>query len=66
MSSLFRKPDVPTIPPMEAAKPAEEITVMREEAEVARRRERKKLLTRGRRATIISGIQSALKRRLGD
>ena len=64
MTSLFRKPAVPKIPPLAA--PVEEVQVVREEAEEARRRERKKLLTRGRRTTILSGIQSALKKRLGE
>ena len=63
MSGLFskpRKPDIPDIP-----EPVEEIEVIEEEAGEARRRERKKLLTRGRRATILSGIATALKKRLG-
>ena len=64
MSSLFKKPAVPKIPPLPA--PIEEVQVVREEAEEARRREKKKLLTRGRRTTILSGIQSALKKRLGE
>lgn len=64
MSSLFRGPKTPKLPP--APEPIEEVEVIEEEAEEARRRERKKLLTRGRRTTILSGIQSALKKRLGE
>ncbi len=63
MSSLFGKPSTPDIPLVAA--PVEKIETVTEEAEVARRRERKKLLRGGRRSTIISGIQSALKKRLG-
>lgn len=63
MSGVLAKPKIPKIPPL--PEPIEEITVVREEAEEAGRRERKKLLTRGRRTTILSGIQTALKKRLG-
>ena len=48
------------------SEPIEEIEIIVESASDARRRERKKLLTGGRRATVISGIQAALKRRLGE
>ena len=64
MTTLFRSPKTPKIPP--SPEPIEEVEVVEEEAETARRRERKKLLTGGRRATILSGIQAALKRRLGE
>lgn len=64
MSFLFGKPKTPDIP--DQPEPVEEVQVIEEEAETARRRERKKLLTRGRRATILSGIQMALKKRLGE
>lgn len=64
MTSLFRSPSRPKLPP--PPEPIEEIEVVEEEAEEARRREKKKLLTRGRRATILSGIASALKKRLGE
>ncbi len=63
MTTLFRSPKTPKIPLPE---PIEEVEVVEEEAEMARRRERKKLLTGGRRATILSGIQAALKKRLGE
>lgn len=64
MSGLFRSPKKPDIPP--SPEPLEEVEVIEEEAEEARRRERKKLLTGGRRATILSGIRTALKKRLGE
>ncbi len=64
MSSFFRKPKTPKLPPQ--AEPIEEVTVIEESAEDAARRERKKRLKGGRRATIISGIQAALKKRLGE
>lgn len=61
------KPKMPDIPPVEPqVEPREEIEIVEEEAEVARRRQRKKLLTTGRRATILSGITTALKKRLGE
>jgi len=44
----------------------EKIEMVEEEAEEVRRRERKKLQTTGRRATVLSGIMSALKKRLGE
>ena len=44
----------------------EPIETITEEPEKVRRRERKRLLTGGRAATIISGTLAALKKRLGD
>lgn len=64
MSGVFKGPKRPRIA---AAEPEpERIEVVEEEAEEARKRERKKLQTTGRRATVLSGIMSALKRRLGE
>ncbi len=63
MSGIFSKPKTPRLPPQPA--PIEDIEAIEEEAGKARRRERKKLLTGGRRATILSGIATALKKRLG-
>ena len=54
----------PKLPPQ--PEPVEDIEVIEEEAGEARRRERKKLLTGGRRGTILSGIAAALKKRLGE
>lgn len=64
MSGLFSRPPRPKkiIPP----EPIEDIAIVEEEAEEAKRREKKKLLTRGRQATILSGITAALKKRLGE
>lgn len=64
MSRLFSKPRAPDLPP--TPEPIEEIEQVEETAEEARRRERKKLVTGGRRATIISGIRAALVKRLGE
>jgi hypothetical protein len=64
MSRLFSKPEKPDIPA--PAPQVQEVEVIEEEAEEARRRERKKLLQGGRRATILSGIAAALKKRLGE
>lgn len=67
MSSVLGiKTKTPKIPPPVEAKPEEEVRVITEEAEKARRRERKRLLAGGRRATILSGITQALKKRLGE
>lgn len=63
MSSLFGKPKSPDIPRQE---PVEDVAVITEDAEEAARRERKRLQRGGRRATIISGITAALKKRLGE
>ena len=63
MSSIFRSPKTPDLPPQ--PEPIEEVAVLEEDAAKAARRERKKILRGGRRGTIISGIQSALKKRLG-
>lgn len=64
MSSIFKGPKRPKIQQIEPE--PERIEVIEEEAEEARKRERKRLLAGGRRATVLSGIQSALKRRLGE
>lgn len=64
MSGLFGGPKRPKIPPMQQEAPP--MAVTETEAERGRRRERKKLMVGGRRSTILSGIQSALKRRLGE
>lgn len=60
MSGIFRSPKRPKIPRQEEIAVIEE-----EEPEEARRRERRRLVTGGRQGTIISGIMSALKKRLG-
>ncbi len=64
MSSLFSSPKKPKLPAQQ--EPIEEVSVIQEDAASAGRREKKKLISRrGRKSTILSGIQSALKRRLG-
>ena len=45
---------------------AEQIETIEEEAGDVRRRQRKKLSRGGRRQTILGGIASALKKRLGE
>ncbi len=64
MSSVFGKPKTPKIPAQ--PEPIEEVAMVQEDAETAKRRERRRLQTGGRGATLISGIQSALKKRLGE
>jgi hypothetical protein len=53
------------VQPPPVPEPIEEIAVIEEDAADVRRRERRRLLTGGRKATILSGIQTALKKRLG-
>ena len=64
MSSIFSKPRAPKLPP-QTPEP-EPMAVVEEDAGKAGRRERKRLLRGGRMSTILSGIQSALKKRLGE
>ena len=63
MSGLFSKPKTPSLPPQ--PEPVEEVAQVEETAEEAKRREKKKLIQGGRQGTILSGIQQALKKRLG-
>ena len=64
MSSVFSKPKSPKLPAMTPE--AEPMQVVEEDAEKARLRERKRLAKGGKRSTILSGIQSSLKKRLGE
>lgn len=64
MSGVFSSPKRPKIPPQ--PEPVEEIAIAEEDAAIAARKEKKKLLRGGRRSTILSGITSALKKRLGE
>jgi len=64
MSGLFSKPKMPDIP--KQPEPIQDIKMVTEEADVARRREKKKLLAGGRKTTILGGLQTALKKRLGE
>ena len=63
MSNLFNKPKSTRLPKQQ--EPLEKIETIQEDATDVQRREKKKLLRGGRRGTIISGIASALKKRLG-
>lgn len=64
MSNMFSKPKTPKMPPMQPE--PEPIQVVEDDAELARRRERKRLATGGRQSTVLSGIAAALKKRLGE
>ncbi len=72
MSSVLRKSTVagaftsptPKLPP--AQETIEPVTTIEEDAGDVRRRKRKRLSAGGRQSTILSGIQSALKKRLGE
>ena len=67
MSNLFgggSKPKSPTLPP--EPEPVEQIESVSEDSQDVARRQKKKLLRGGRRVTLLSGIQSALKKRLGE
>ncbi len=63
-SKIFGKPSRPKI---QGQQPIEDVEVIEEEAGQARERERRRLVQRrGRSSTILSGIMSALKKRLGE
>lgn len=64
MSAVFSKPKI--LSRAITPEPASDVRMVQEDADVSRRREKKKLLTGGRRSTILSGIQSTLKKRLGE
>ena len=64
MTTMFSKPKTPNLPPVTPE--PEPMAVVEEDAGKAGRRERKRLLRGGRMSTILSGIQSALKKRLGE
>jgi hypothetical protein len=61
----FSKPDEPDITNVVAEEP-EKVTTLEEGAEDEAKKRKKKLLAGGRRSTVLSGIQTALKRRLGE
>ena len=64
MSGVFSSPKKPKMQPQQAE--PEPIATVTEDAEVSRRKERKKLSTGGRQSTMLSGIQAAIKKRLGE
>ena len=64
MSSIFKKPKSPDLPEQEQV---EEVQKVEDDAEQAKRRELNvAALRQGRQSTILSGIRTALKRRLGE
>lgn len=64
LKDLFSSPEKPDLPAEPEA--VEEIATVEEDAEESRRREKRKILRGGRRSTILGGIASALKKRLGE
>ena len=64
MGSIFGFKGKPKIPLQQQEAPP--LAVTETEAERSRKRQRKKLMVGGRKSTILSGIQSALKKRLGE
>ncbi|KKM72457.1 hypothetical protein LCGC14_1420380 [marine sediment metagenome] len=58
------KPKRPKIPAQ--PEPIEEVEVVEEDAAVAARKRKKKLVRGGRGQTILSGITALLKKRLGE
>lgn len=64
MSGVFSKPKTPKIPPPVSEPEAVETVV--ETAEEAKQKRRKRLVQGGRTSTVLSGIQSVLKKRLGE
>jgi hypothetical protein len=64
VKDIFSKPKSPKLPaPPEEV---EEIETVTEDAAVAQRRKKKGIKQGGRQSTVLSGIQSALKKRLGE
>ncbi len=64
MSSILGKPKTPKLPPQQPE--PEAVETVTEDATVASRRRRKKLVAGGKSSTVISGIRSALSKRLGE
>ena len=60
----FAKPDKPKLPP--PPEEIEEVAVVTDDASAAQRRKKKVGIRGGRQSTQLSGIQSALKKRLGE
>jgi hypothetical protein len=63
IKSIFKKPEQPDLPEQEEV---EEIATVTEDAAVAQKRKKKGIKQGGRQSTVLSGIQSALKKRLGE
>jgi len=66
MSSIFGKPKTPSLPAAAPEPEPEPVQMIEEDAESARRKKKKKLSEGGKGSTILSGIHSALKKRLGE
>ncbi len=63
MSGIFSKPKTPDLPAQQPE--PEAVETVTEDATEASRRRRKKLVAGGKSSTILSGIRSALNKRLG-
>jgi len=61
MSGMFSKPKGPKLPKVEKV-----ATVVMEDEEEVKRRERRKFTESGRAKNILYGLQSVLKQRLGE
>jgi hypothetical protein len=68
--NLFRSPERPEAPkapePVESIEPAEEQKTITDDASAAQKRKKKVGLRGGKQSTVLSGIQTALKKRLGE
>jgi hypothetical protein len=64
VKSLIGKPDQPNLPA--EPEPIEEVTTITEDATRAKRRKKKGIRQGGRQSTVLSGITSALEKRLGE
>jgi hypothetical protein len=63
IKSLNKKPKGPDI---DEPEPIEEVSVATDDAAAAKRRKKKVGIRGGQQSTVLSGIQSALKKRLGE
>ena len=66
MSGIFSKPKTPKILSQPEPEAVEDVEMVEEDAEEARKKEKKKLQAGGKRSTILSGIAAVLKKRLGE
>ena len=63
ITKLFDKPKAADIPQQEEV---EEVSTVTQDAADAQRRKKKDIKQGGKQSTVLSGIQSALKKRLGE
>ena len=63
LKSIFKKPKQDLPPEQEEV---EEISTVTEDAATAQQRKKKGIRQGGQKSTVLSGIQSALKKRLGE